>query len=260
MLVFFEIELVLPVELGSGVAAKLFLLVGEGFLFAVELTLLAGELPLLVMLLREGEVPRVNPDLAGEVPLLLVLLTEGEGDQPVPLRAGELPLADGEAPRANVFELAVDDGVPPLGASNGPLPRLPVLARRPGEDVIVEALVYVGEELFIAEEVFAAVAMVALLAELDLVVDGELDRMGVKSRGEDDFVEVDLGEEEPLELYEVVAGLGLFVEVLNAGRGLLEGVGLGPGRVLLEGLAFRLGATAGSRALEVLCGPRNPQH
>lgn len=205
----------------------------------------------------------MNPDLAGEVPLVLVLLTEGEGDQPVPLRAGELlPLADGEAPRTNVLVLPVD-GVPPFAASNGPFPKFPVLARRPGEDVTVEALEYVGEELFTADVAFAAVAMVALLAELDLLVDGELDRIveGVKSRGEDDFVEVDLGEEELLELYEAVVGLGLFVEVVNTGRGLLEDERLGPGRGLLEGLAFRLGAAAaGSTALDILCGDRTSRH
>lgn len=248
-------------ELYSGVVAgELFLLVGEGFLFTVELTLLAGELPLVVTLLLAGELPlAVMPDLAGEVPLVLVLLTEGAGDQPVPDLAGELPRADGEAPRTNVLVLpAVAEGV----LSSGPLPRLPVLARRPGEEEIVEALEYVGELFFTA---FAAVAMVALLAELDLVVDGELDRFEfVKSRGEDDFVEVDLGEELLLELNEepVVPGLGLFVEVLNAGRGLLEGaVLLGPGRGLLDGLAFRLGATAaGSRTLETLCGNQTPRH
>lgn len=216
----------------------------------VELTLLAGELPLLVMLPpREGEVPPVNPDLAGEVPLVLVLLTEG--NQPVPFRAGELPLADGEAPRTNVFVLPTE--IDRDGPSNGPLFRVPVLARRPGEDEIEEALVNVGEELFLAEA-FDAVAMVALLAELDLVVDGELDRIaGVKSRGDDDFVEVDLGEEELLELVDVVVGLGLFVDVLNAGRGLLEGVMLRLGRGLLEGLGFPLvGAAVGSAALDIL--------
>lgn len=269
MLAFLVIEIALldvVTDLASGVVAgELFRLEGEGFLFAVELTLLAGELPLLVMLLLcEGELPRLNPALPGELPLLLMLLTEGEGDQP---RAGELPLAEGEDPRRNVLV-----GGPPVTAFeaiNGRLPRVPVLARLPGEELTVDALVSVGEELFTAPTALAAVAMVALVAELDLDIDGELDRMGRRGEPDDFVVDVDLGEDEPLELYDAVVGLGLFDEVLNAGRGLLD-VEIGSGRGLLDvlaldlsglslsllmGLAFRLGATtaAGSTTLSVLC-------
>lgn len=249
VLAFLPTELDLPEvrELYSGVAGELFLRVGEGFLFVVELTLLAGELPLVVNGPRDGELPlAVIPVLAGEVPLVLAVLPAG--DQPVPVRAGELPLADGEAPRVLVLPVE-GDGV----ASNGPLPRLPVLARRPGEDEIVEALEYVGEEFFTALDV---VPILSLLAEIDLVVDGELDRIeGVETRGEDDFVDVDRGDEEPLELYDdTVVGLGLFVEVLNAGRGLFAVGSTVPGRGLLEGLGFRLGAAAtGSLTLDTLC-------
>lgn len=275
MLDFLAIEIALldVTELVSGVAGELFLLEGEGFLFAVELTLLAGELPLLVMLLLcEGEVPRLNPALPGELPLLLMLLTEGEGDQPVPLRAGELPLAEGEDPRTNVLVTPVEvDGVIAFEAINGRLLRVPVLARLPGDELTMEALVNVGEELLTAPTLFAAVAMVALLAELDLVVDGELDRIGSRGEPDDFVVEVDLGEDDPLELNDAVLGLGLFVEVLNAGRGLLD-VEIGPGRGLLDvltldlsglllfllmGLAFRLGASAaGSPSLAILCNNR----
>jgi hypothetical protein len=133
----------------------------------------------------------------------------------------------------------------------------------------VDALVSVGEELFTTPTAFAAVAMVALVAELDLDIDGELDRMGSRGEPDDFVVDVDLGEDEPLELYDAVVGLGLFVEVLNAGRGLLD-VEIGSGWGLLDvlaldlsglslsllmGLAFRLGATtaAGSTTLGVLC-------
>lgn len=93
------------------------------------------------------------------------------------------------------------------------------------------------------------VTFLSLLAEIDLDVEGELDRIeGVETRGDDDFVEVDRGDDDPLELYdETVVGLGLFVEVLNAGRGLFAVGSAVPGRGLLEGLGFRLaGAATGS--------------
>lgn len=108
-LAFLPTELDLPEvrELYSGVAGELFLRVGEGFLFVVELTLLAGEVPLVVCGPRDGETPlAVIPVLAGEVPLVLEVLPAG--DQPVPVRAGELPLADGEAPRVLVLPVEGD--------------------------------------------------------------------------------------------------------------------------------------------------------
>lgn len=208
----------------------------------------------------------MNPTLPGELPLLLIPLTEG--DQPVPPRAGELPLAEGEDPRTKDLVAPVEmDGVTTLEETSGLLLRLPVLARLPGEELIVEALVNVGEELLTAPTPFAAVATVALLAELDLIIDGELDRIGSRGEVADLVVDVDLGEEEPLVLYDAELGRGLFVEVLTICRGLLEGTEIGSNRgplvrlnvsglwlSLLIGLAFRLGATAAtSTALAILC-------
>ena len=269
MLAFLAIGIALLVtELTSGVTGELFLRVGEGFLFAVELRLLEGEIPRLVMLLLcEGEIPRLYPALAGELPLLVMLLT-GDGDQPVLPRAGELPLAEGEDPRTNVLVPPVD-GVATL---EGLLLRVPVLARLPGDEVTEDALVNLGEELWTTLVVFAAVATDALLAELDPGVDGELDRNGSRGEPDDLVVEVDLGEDEPLELNDAVAGLGFFVEVVKAGRGLLEDVEICPCRGLLDvltldlsrlllflmGLGLPLGA--GSTTVSILCYNQAKRH
>lgn len=217
-------------ELGSVEAGKGLSLEEIGFRF--ELKFLAGVLPLVVMLLLEGEAPRLNPDRTGEVPLPVMLLTEGDGALKVPPRAGDVPLTEGplegDTPRTSGFVgPAVVDEMDGLDVISGRFEIVPVLCRRCGEENTVEALVNVGWEDFTTDADLAAEAVVARVTELDLVVDGELERIGlVIRRGEEDFTAeaVEVGEEEPFD--ETAFGLGLFVEVLKAGRGLLEVPGL----------------------------------
>lgn len=165
-------------------------------------------------------------------------------------------LVDGEVFCINVLVFFVD-GVFLFVVSNGFFFKFLVFVCCLGEDVIVEVFEYVGEEFFIVDVVFVVVVMVVLLVEFDFFVDGELDWIveGVKSWGEDDFVEVDFGEEEFFELYEVVVGLGFFVEVVNIGWGFLEDERFGLGWGFLEGFVFCLGVVVvGFIVLDIFCG------
>lgn len=212
------------VEVGKG----LFL---EEIGFWFEFKFLVGVFFLVVMLFLEGEVLWLNLDWIGEVFLFVMLLIEGDGVFKVLLCVGDVFLIEGFL-EGDIFWISgfvgfvVVDEMDGLDVISGWFEIVFVFCCCCGEENIVEVFVNVGWEDFIIDVDLVVEVVVVWVIEFDLVVDGELECIGlVIWWGEEDFIVevVEVGEEEFFD--EIVFGFGFFVEVLKVGWGFLEVLG-----------------------------------